>query len=146
MGIPMWIVWLILTVVFLIIEAVTLGLATVWCAAGSLAAMVMDLCGCSTTWQLIVMIVVSVICFVICMIWIKPQFDKRQKNNFKPTNADRVLNQEGVVIKTINPIEGVGQIKVMGQIWSAKASEKLEEGTLVKVDRMEGVKLFVHKI
>ena len=146
MDIPMWIVWLILTVVFLVIEAVTLGLATVWCAAGSLVAMVMDFCGCSTTWQLIVMIVVSVVCFVICMVWIKPQFDKKQKNNFKPTNADRVLNQEGIVIKTINPIEGVGQIKVMGQIWSAKADEKLEEGTLVKVDRMEGVKLFVHKV
>lgn len=146
MDIPMWIVWLILTIAFLVVEAYTLGLATVWCAVGSMVAMIMDLCGASITAQLIVMIVVSVICFIICMVWIKPKLDAKGKNEFKPTNADRVIDQEGIVIKTINSVEGVGQVKVMGQIWSAKADEIIEDGTLIKVDRIEGVKLFVHKI
>ncbi len=80
------------------------------------------------------------------MIWLKPQLDKLQRLQFKPTNADRVLDQEGIVIKSIDPLEGVGQVKVMGQIWSAKADQSIPEGTKVKVLRMEGVKIVVEAI
>ena len=142
----MWVLWLILTVVFAVVEAATLGLTTVWCAVGSFIAMLLDIFGVSSAVQLVVFVVVSVVCFIICMIWLKPQLDKRQKLQFKPTNADRVLGQEGVVIKAIDPISGVGQIKVMGQVWSAKAEHKIEEGASVKVIRMEGVKLVVELI
>ncbi|MBO4242770.1 MAG: NfeD family protein [Clostridiales bacterium] len=143
MGIPMWVIWAVLTVVFLIIEAITLGLTTIWCAAGCAVAAVLDLCGVSETVQLIAMVAVSVICFIICMIWVKPMLDAKHKRDLEPTNADRVLGKEGVVIKTIDPIEGKGQIKVMGQVWSAKADKVIEEGTKVKVISMEGVKVKV---
>jgi len=145
MGIPMWVIWAVLTVVFLIIEAITLGLTTIWCAAGCAVAAVLDLCGVSETVQLIAMVVVSVICFVICMIWVKPMLDQKHKRELEPTNADRVIGKEGVVIKTIDPIEGKGQIKVMGQVWSAKADGPIEEGTKIKVISMEGVKVRVEK-
>lgn len=143
MGIPMWVIWAVLTVVFLIIEAITLGLTTIWCAAGCAVAAVLDLCGVSETGQLIAMVAVSVICFIICMIWVKPMLDQKHKRELEPTNADRVIGKEGVVIKTIDPIEGKGQIKVMGQVWSAKADKTIEEGTKVKVISMEGVKVRV---
>ena len=142
----MWMLWLILTIVFAVVEAVTLGLTTVWCAVGSFVAMILDLFGVPTTIQLVVFVVVSVVFFIICMIWLKPQLDKLQRLQFKPTNADSVLNQEGVVIKSIDPIEGVGQVKVMGQVWSAKADQSIPEGTVVKVLRMEGVKVVVEVI
>jgi membrane protein implicated in regulation of membrane protease activity len=141
----MWVIWAVLTVVFLIIEAITLGLTTIWCAAGCAVAAVLDLCGVSETVQLIAMVVVSVICFVICMIWVKPMLDQKHKRELEPTNADRVIGKEGVVIKTIDPIEGKGQIKVMGQVWSAKADGPIEEGTKIKVISMEGVKVRVEK-
>ncbi|MBR6880678.1 MAG: NfeD family protein [Clostridiales bacterium] len=144
-NISMWIVWLILLVVFLIIEAATLGLATIWCAAGCLVAMVLDLVGCSTTVQLIAMIAVSVICFVICMIWIKPMIDQRRMTAKEPTNADRVIGHEGIVIKTIDPIDGKGQVKVIGQTWSAKSGKSIPEGASIKVVGMEGVKLIVEE-
>ena len=145
MGIPMWVIWVVLTVVFLIIEAITLGLTTIWCAVGSGVAAVLALCGFSETVQLVAMVVVSVICFVICMIWVKPMLDAKHKRELEPTNADRVIGKEGVVIKTIDPIEGKGQVKVMGQIWSAKADGTIEEGTKIKVVSMEGVKVVVEK-
>ena len=142
----MWVLWLILTVVFAVVEAATLGLTTVWCAVGSFVSMILDFFGVSSPVQLVVFVIVSVVFFIVSMIWLKPQLDKRQKLQFKPTNADRVLGQEGVVIKAIDPVSGVGQIKVMGQVWSAKAEHKINEGVSVRVIRMEGVKLVVELI
>ncbi|MCR5059795.1 MAG: NfeD family protein [Saccharofermentans sp.] len=145
MNIPMWVVWLILVIVFAVIEAATLGLATVWFAIGSGVAMVMDLCGAPLAAQIITMIVVSIISFIICFIWIRPKIDKKGKVA-EPTNADRVIGKEGIVIKEINPVDGKGQIKVMGQVWSAKADSSIAENKKVKVLSMEGVKLVVEEI
>lgn len=142
----MWILWLVLTVVFAIIEAATLGLTTVWCAIGSAVAMVMDLCGAPVAAQLTVMVIVSIVCFIICMIWIKPKLDEKHRLNVEPTNADRVLGKEGIVIKTIDPMEGKGQVKVIGQTWSAKSDRLIEEGRKIRVTGMEGVKLIVEEL
>ena len=145
MSIPMWVVWLILVIVFAAIEAATLGLATVWFAIGAGVAMVMDLCGAPLVAQIITMIVVSIISFIVCFIWIRPKIDRKGKV-VEPTNADRVIGKEGIVIKEINPIDGKGQIKVMGQVWSAKADTAIAEDKKVKVLSMEGIKLVVEEI
>ncbi len=145
MSIPMWVLWLILLVVFAAIEGATLGLTTVWFAVGAGVAMVMDLCGAPVLAQVITMIVVSIISFIICFIWIRPIIDRKGRGNV-PTNADRVIGQEGIVIKDIDVIDGKGQVKVMGQVWSAKADNNIAEGTKVKVLAMEGVKLVVKVI
>ena len=142
----MWILWLILTIVFAVIEAATLGLTTVWCAIGSAVAMVMDLCGAPVAAQLTVMVIVSILCFIICMIWIKPKLDEKHRLSVEHTNADRVLDKEGIVIKAIDPMEGKGQVKVIGQTWSAKADHIIAEGTKIRVTGMEGVKLIVEEI
>ena len=139
----MWIIWLILMGAALVVEAMTLGLTTIWLAAGCLVAAILDLAGCSMTAQVVTMIVVTIITFVICLIWIKPKIDKAARNRKTATNADRFLGQEGIVIKDIDPIEGKGQVKVMGQVWSAKAVKPIPEGTKIIVKNMEGVKLLV---
>ncbi|MCR5529528.1 MAG: NfeD family protein [Saccharofermentans sp.] len=144
--ISMWIVWLILMVAFLIVEAVTLGITTVWCAAGCLVAAIMDLLGAPVAAQVIAMIIVSVVCFVACLIWIRPAIDAKHSGKTDPTNADRVIGKEGVVIKAIDPMAGQGQIKVLGQVWSAKADKAISEGAKVKVLSMEGVKLIVKEV
>ena len=143
--IPMWLLWLILTIVFMIVEAVTLGLTTAWCALGSFVAMILALCGLSTNVQIVVMLVVTIVSFIVSMIWIKPQVDKLTRKSKNPTNADRIIGQEGVVIKAINSVDGVGQVKVMGQVWSAKAAKDFAEGTKVKVISFEGVKIVVEE-
>lgn len=144
-GLDMWIVWAILMAVFLVVEAFTLGLTTIWCAAGCLVAGIMDFFGAPLTAQIIVMVAVSVICFVICIVLIRPMIDVKSKTK-EPTNADRVIGQEAIVIKAIDPIDGKGQVKVMGQVWSAKASVEIPEKARVKIVSMEGVKLVVEEI
>ena len=143
---PWWIIWLVIFVVMIIIEAATTSLATIWFAVGALVAMIMDLCGASHNSQIIVMAVVSVVTFIICMIWIRPKLESLRRANIQRTNADRIIGMEGVVIVPIDPIEGKGQVKVEGQVWSAKSDSKVEEGTKVKIKAIEGVKIIVERI
>jgi membrane protein implicated in regulation of membrane protease activity len=141
-----WIIWLIIFVVMIIIEAATTALATVWFAAGALVAMIMDLCGAPLNLQIIVMAIVSVVTFVICMVWIRPKLESLRRANIQRTNADRFIGMEGVVIVPIDPVEGKGQVKVEGQVWSAKSKSSIDEGTKVKIKAIEGVKLIVERI
>lgn len=138
-----WIMWLAIFIVMLVIEGFTMGLTTVWFALGALVAMIMDLCGAPLTPQIIVMAAVSAVSFIVCMIWIRPKLDSLHRANVQRTNADRVIGLEGVVTVPIDPIEGKGQVKVEGQVWSAKSDSKIDEGVTVKINAIEGVKLIV---
>ena len=105
--------------------------------------MIMDLCGASFASQIIVMAVISAVCFAVCMIWIRPKLESLRKKNIQHTNADRLIGREGIVIVPLNATEGKGQVKVDGQIWSAKADTDIAEGVKVTVRSIEGVKLVV---
>ena len=141
--VSMWVIWLAIAVVMFIIEAVTTGLATLWFGIGALVAMIMDLCGASVPAQVIVMAIVSIVCFVLCMIWVRPKLESLRKKNIQRTNADRLIGREGTVIVPLNGIEGKGQVKIDGQVWSAKADSDIAEGIKVTVKAIEGVKLVV---
>ena len=142
----LWLLWLAVAVVALAIEFMTTALVSIWVCAGALVAMILALCGADILVQIIAMAVVTVITFIICMIWIKPRLDKKKKGYAQPTNADRYIGSEGVVIKDIVPDDGKGQIKVEGQVWSAKASIPISEGTRVRVTALEGVKAIVEPV
>ena len=138
-----WVIWLVIAIIMLIIEIATTGLATLWFAVGAIVAMIMDLCGASVAAQIIVMALVSIVCFILCMIWVKPKLETLRKKNVQRTNADRLIGREGIVIVPLNATDGKGQVKVDGQIWSAKADEDFAEGTKITVLSIEGVKLVV---
>jgi len=138
-----WVIWLGIAIIMLVIEIATTGLATLWFAVGAIVAMIMDLCGASVAAQIIVMALVSIVCFILCMIWVKPKLETLRKKNVQRTNADRLIGREGIVIVPLNATDGKGQVKVDGQIWSAKADEDFAEGTKITVLSIEGVKLVV---
>jgi len=138
-----WVVWLVFAIIMFVIEVVTTGLATIWFAVGALVAMVMDLCGAPLVAQIAVMAGVSIVCFVLCMIWIKPKLESLRKKNIQRTNADRLIGKDGIVIVPLNRMEGKGQVKIDGQVWSAKSDTDIAEGIKVTVKAIEGVKLVV---
>ena len=138
-----WVVWLVVAIIMFVIEVVTTGLATLWFALGAIVAMVMDLCGAPLASQIIVMAIVSVVCFVLCMIWVRPKLESLRRKNVQRTNADRLIGRDGTVIVPLNGAEGKGQVKIDGQIWSAKANTDIAEGIRVTVKAIEGVKLVV---
>ena len=64
------------------------------------------------------------------------------------TNADRVLGSTARVTEAIDNTVPVGAVYVDGKTWSARSEngEEIAEGTMVRVTRMEGVRLFVEEI
>lgn len=146
-GVQSWIVWLVLLVVFLIVEALTLGLVTIWFAGGALAAIIVSLLTDNVYIQSAVMIIVSLVLLMLYIFLIKPKFGKLA-TKAEPTNADRAIGKEGIVIEDIHPDEGVGQVKVGGQIWSAVSDDLsiILKGQRILVKEIRGVKLIVSKL
>ena len=135
--------WLGLAVVLSIVEAVTAGLVTIWLVLGALAAWVCALAGLSFLFQLFVFLIVSYASLVIT----RPIVKKWLSHKTVKTNADRFVGQNGLVIEKIDAVEGTGQVKVGGQIWSAIPSDGdvIELGTRVRINAITGVKLVVSR-
>ena len=135
--------WLVVIVISLLVEAMTAGLTTIWFSVGAVASLISSYCGINFVWQIIIFIVVSVAALIITRPLVK---NKIHKNKIK-TNADVVVGKKAIVTESICPIEGKGQVKVDGKIWSAKTetSEEIEKNELVTVEKIEGVHLVVSK-
>ena len=139
MNYPM--LWLILLIAFAGIEGATAGLISIWFCAGSLVALFSAWLGAGLMVQIGLFAIVSVLTMAILRPmagkWIQPAPEK--------TNADRILEADAMVIETIHNIEASGQIKVGGAIWTARSAngEIIPVGTLVRVERIEGVKAIV---
>ena len=138
------IVWLITAVILGIIESATVALVSIWMAVGAFAAAVAAAFDGSIMVQMLVFVLVSAILLILTAPLSKKFRNKKQTS----TNADRLLGQEGIVIKKIDDIENKGQIKAMGQIWSACSSDGkvIEIGERVIVEEIKGVHASVRKI
>lgn len=135
------IIWLIAAAILGIVEVSTVNLITLWFAVSALVTAVFAVLGASSGVQISVFIVVS----AILVIATRPLAKRYLNRNTVATNADRIISEKGVVIEEINSIKGTGQVKVMGQVWSAKSAdgEDIAEGTSVTVAALEGAKVVV---
>ena len=138
-------VWIALTVVFVIAEAATAQLTTVWFALGSVVALILAACGVeSLTVQIIVFIAVS----AITLIATRPLVKKMLKKKVVATNADRNIGETGITLSEINNLEATGEVKVKGVVWTARSEngDVIPEGSKVRVKKIEGVKLIVDSV
>lgn len=137
----MTIFWASAAVLFIIIEAVTIGIASIWFALGSLCALVAALLGAPLWLQIAWFIVIS----VATLIFTRPLVKKFVHAKRQPTNADRVIGTVCAVTETIDNIAGTGCVSTDGKLWSARSVDGniIEEGTLVEIRDIQGVKLMV---
>ena len=138
-------VWLGLTIVFAVLEAATAQLTTIWFAIGSVAALILAICGVeSITVQCVVFVAVSLITLIATRPFVKKLLHKR----VQPTNADRYIGETGVTLVEINNVQGTGEVKVQGNVWTARTENDtvIPEGANVRVLRIEGVKVIVEQI
>ena len=137
------VLWIIFLVVFLIIEASTVNLVTIWFAAGSLGAIIASSLGAEVIWQIVTFLCVSAITLVVA----RPIIKKHIKTKTVPTNADRVIGKTGIVTEDITNDKFAGQVSVSGREWSAVTNDNspLCVGTKVKIKEISGVKLIVEK-
>lgn len=133
--------WLVLTVALLIAEAATVTVISLWFAAGSLAAMAMALVGGGIWLQVLVFLVVS----SVALTALRPLVRKYLTPKITATNIDSLIGSVGIVTADIDNISALGQVKLNGMEWTARSTsgEAVKAGTKVRVDRIQGVKLFV---
>ncbi len=140
----MWCIWLIAAAVFFIIEIATVGFLIFWLGIGALFAMIVSFLTDSILIQTGVFVVISAILIPIT----KPFVDKYFNKKTVPTNSEAIVNKTGVVTKEITSPDGIGLVKIDGEVWSAKSNDNrdIKEGTEVKVLKIEGVKIIVEPI
>lgn len=137
----MWQIWLIAAGVFFILEIITIGFLVFWLAIGCLLAMLISF----FTDSIIIQTTVFVVSSGILIFATKPLVKKLAEKDTAKTNVYSLAGKKAIVIEDIDWSTGSGQIKVDGQIWSAKTKEQIRilKGTKVEIESVEGVKAFV---
>lgn len=137
------IIWIAAIVIFGVAEAVTAGLTSIWFVLGSVAALIVAICSGPIWLQIALFFVVSIATLAAT----RPLVTKLMKKDIKPTNADRVLGGSARVTERIDNDVPTGAVYIDGKTWSARSStgEIIEPDAMVRVVRMEGVKLYVEK-
>src|SRR6056297_3045187 len=136
------IVWAVVLVVSIIVEAATLALVSIWFGVGSLFALVLAYYGFSFYLQLSVFLIIS---FLSLYLFIGKR-DTVFKIKREATNLDQVIGDTGVVRKEIKKHDH-GIVYVQGKEWTAisKDGEIFEVGDEVRIEAIEGIKLVVKK-
>ena len=136
----MWYIWLIAAGVFFVAEMITTGFLVFWLGIGSLLAMITSFITDSIFIQTAVFVISSVILIPLTKPLVKKYIDTGKST---VTNAYGVIGKTGIVTVDINTLDATGQVKVNGEIWSAKADTNIPKGTKVEVLKIDGVKLIV---
>lgn len=134
-------IWAGLTVLFVLVELATYGLASIWFALGALAALIAAALGAPLWLQVVLFAVVSVASLVLT----RPLARKFINSKSQPTNADRVIGAPARVTEEINDLNGTGAVSVDGKIWSARSADggSVPVGAHVTVREIRGVRLIV---
>jgi membrane protein implicated in regulation of membrane protease activity len=137
----MWYVWLIAAGIFFIIEIATVGFLIFWLGIGAIFAM----CTSFFVDDVFVQTLVFVVSSIVLIFLTKPLISKYvDKDKMVSTNAYSVLGKKGIVTIPIDNLSGTGQVKVNGEVWSAKSNgADIPAGTEVEIQKIDGVKLIV---
>lgn len=135
------ILWFGAALIFLLVEANTVAVVSAWFCLGALGAMVAALCGAPLWLEIVIFLVVS----ALSLAAFRPLVKKHFNGKVQKTNIDAVIGSVGTVLEPIDNISATGRVKLGGMEWSARSTDgtPISEGTIVKVDRIEGVKVFV---
>lgn len=137
-------VWLILMIGFLIIEGVTIGLASIWFALGALVAFFVSLiCG-----EPVVQLVAFVGISFLTLISVRPLVKKKINGRQIKTNTQALIGETAIVTEPIDNMLSQGKVMVNGMDWTARSfddSIRLKKGENVLIKEISGVKLIVIK-
>lgn len=134
--------WLVLAVVFLVLEGCTVAMVSLWFAAGAVAALVSSLLGAAGWLQVAVFLAVSLV--LLALLWKR----LRIRGSRSKTNVDSIIGAQGRVLEPIDNVAYVGRVKLGGISWAARSvsGDPIAKDTLVRVEKIEGVKVFVSPV
>lgn len=140
----MMILWIVVLVATLVIEAMTMGLTTIWFSGGALAAVIVELLNGGIWMQIIVFLVIS----LVLLFYTRPIAVKHFNKEREKTNLDSVIGKTAVVTIPIHNLKETGQVMLDGKEWTARSNDstkQIEKEALVKVISIKGVKLIVEE-
>lgn len=135
------ILWGVIAIAAIFVEAFTAELISIWFTPAAIIAMLLAFFNVAIWIQLVVFLVSVILMLLLFRYLLKKHL------KFKPnatTNCDSLIGEKAIVIVPINNIAAQGQVKVKGQVWSAKSKDPaitIEVDSLVTVVAIEGVKL-----
>ena len=135
-------VWLVLLIVFIVIELITMGLTTIWFAGGALLAATAAALHAPLVIQVALFLIVS----ILLLFFTRPIAVRYFNKDRIKTNVESMVGRQAIVISEIDNLEGIGQVTVAGQEWTARSmdeNQKIAVGTVVLVRAISGVKLIV---
>lgn len=137
-------IWLIVFAIAFVLEICTVQLVSIWFCVGAFFAEIAKLLGCTSVVQFVIFISISCILLVLFYPFVRKSLKKKTFN----FNAGKVVGKNAIVVQKIDNTSGEGQVKVEGEIWSAKSQsgEIIPENETVYVEKIEGVKLIVKKL
>lgn len=136
------IMWLILLACFLVVEAITVGLTTIWFAGGALVAAIASGLGAGILIQWVLFLIVS----LALLIFTRPMAVRYMNKGVPKTNVNSLIGERAVVIQKINNLEQTGQVQINDIEWMARTSSDevtIPEHAIVTIEDVQGVKLIV---
>ena len=138
-----WLLWLILAVVFGVGEILTLGFFLAPFAGGAAVAAVVSAAGAPTAAALAVFLVIA----IGLLLALRPL--ARAHRRLPPsirTGTAALVGKQATVLERIANGEGVGCVRLDGEVWTARAyddDETFEAGTRVQVMEIRGATALV---
>ena len=138
-----WVLWLIAAVILGVGEIATQGLFLAPFAAGALVAALVTAAGTGTAISLIVFLLVS----LAALAALRPiARSHRRMPALSRTGTAALVGQHAMVLERIANNEGVGCVRLDGEVWTARAydeDEVIEQGKRVQVIEIRGATALV---
>ncbi len=136
--------WLVVLIITIVVEVITMGLTSIWFAGGALVAVI----AAALHAPLVVQIVLFLLVSLLLLFFTRPIAVKYFNRDRVRTNAESLIGRQAIVISEIDNLQGIGQVTVGGQEWSARSHDsgiKLPVGAVVDIVAINGVKLIVRE-
>lgn len=143
-GINSLYVWVAVIIIGVAVEAFTLDLSAIWFAVGAVFALIAASIGLEVPAQLLIFVLFA----AVLLILVRPFCRRFLRTKNEPTNADRIIGEPAIVVQEIDNMQETGEIKVFGQLWTARSVDDslIPKGAAVKVVAIRGVKAIVEKV
>ena len=133
-------IWVLLAVVFIIMELITASFFLVWLGVGSVVAAILNYLGFDIYIQFTAFVVVSAI-----LILMTRKFANRiTPKSTKKTTADRLIGKKAKIIRKID--DGNFVVRVAGEEWSAHTNDQVDVDDMVKIVGINSIILIIEKI
>ena len=134
-------IWIVAVIIFLVAEAVTSVLVSIWFAGGAVAALICSLFSENLTLQIFIFLIIS----LLCIVFVRNAAMKYFKNSKAKTNLDRIIGQTAYITETVDNLKNTGAVTLSGVDWKVKSESGaiIEKGKPVEIVAIEGVKLIV---